>query len=216
MKRATSGIVAQIEALRRRFESGELKPAVCADKAKAAELADRQRRHAAQIAKLPTTAVKAARSVMAGDMERSLAWNELSRAVQSDPAGVLMVGGTGAGKTTAMVGYALSRISTGSTVEYAKAGSYAVVVKSESLTARLEAADLVLLDQFHQACHLPDWIKEPFIDLIVGRIDNGKQIIASSTEGIGTLGHEDALRAETVDRFTVRLGTDESSYRRTK
>jgi DNA replication protein DnaC len=203
--------------LKRKLDAGELADDAAADKWEAD-----QSRHAAeqrrkfneiQTAKLSKRHVADARRISSGEVERSAIWTRLSNTLRDTPdASVLLCGNTGAGKTTAATGYALSRISRGLTVLVVAGSRCASIAKYDEAREEAERADLLLLDEMHRLPSMPEWIRTPMIGLIDSRYENRRQVVAMATVGVKTV--EDALGIEVVERFDAVLGTDEDSYRR--
>jgi hypothetical protein len=212
--------------IRRRVKAGELglSSDVMARLEQDATAAEQARRYAIQVAKLPARHVQVANRILLGTLAPSKAWRDLNATLANSPrASVILCGGTGAGKTTALIGVAIQRINRGERIGYITASRFERAVRSHELMADLEECDLLLLDELHRAGAaklegkpgraggLPDWILTPLIGLIDFRYHQERQTLTAGTVNLKELGGR--IGQEVIERLGVRLGTNEGSLR---
>lgn len=183
------------------------------------EQEEREHRWAVQEGHLSPEHVKKARLLLAGKLQPvSAVSKQLARATERDRYGsFLLVGPTGAGKTTAAHAYALGRIRAGWTAWHVTQGGWKAIAMHEERREELLRADLVILDQLHKLKDAsgqvtPKWIR----DGIDGLIDDRYNRPNAQTIGIATIPVEELearLDAETIERFKATLATTETSYR---
>jgi DNA replication protein DnaC len=129
--------------------------------------------------------------------------------------GIFLSGPKGCGKTTAMVAMGLDAARRGVIPWYIICTRFARIVRASfedrpSLST-LEECPLLILDELHRVAGLPDWIKTPLMGVIDYRYSQRKQTIAAGTLPLSQL--SEILGEEVVDRFRIRLGSAEESYR---
>lgn len=169
---------------------------------KAAELAHQRR---IQERFLSPRHLADARRIRRGELRPlSTIYQTLRQALRTAPlASVLLVGDTGAGKTTAATAYGLGRIEAGWTVRHRQASRFSEPARNDTLRKELETVDLLILDELHRP--VPDWI----LTTLVGVVDERYQ---AERQTIGIMTAPDPgeiLGAEMVRRFDRVLSTDE-------
>lgn len=154
-----------------------------------------------------------ARDLMAGKLHPvSDISRQLSRATDSaSHASVLLVGPTGAGKTTAVTAYALSRIRAGWVVFHVIEHHWKGIARHEERMEEIILADLVIFDQL-QKIRTGNWVS----DAVTSAIDSRYQRTEAQTLGCLKGSLDDVpgvLEDDVVERFDRVIVTDETSYR---
>lgn len=223
MRRLGDATRSYLDALQRKLAAGQLGNDEAAARYEAERAADAARQARAererQVAKLSARHVADARRVLSGELPKSQIWRRLSAALRRAPeASVVLCGNTGAGKTTAATGYALTRVQAGWSVLAVSASRFVSIARYEEAREEAEQVDLLLVDEIHRVAGLPDWIATAFAGAIDRRYELRRQTLGMGTVPLkaesGQVDLEKALGREIVERFDVALATDEESYRR--
>lgn len=217
LQRFSYSLAPYIAHLRRQVEAGALgdDEAVQRYEAEAArrEQQERQRWESIQRARLSQRHLSDAERVRAGELGPSQAWMGLRRIISEAPtASVLLVGSTGAGKTTAAHGLALRRLAERRTCMAIAASRFQSLARHEEAMEEAMEVDYLVMDELHRVSGLPDWIATPLVGLIDHRHQRRLQTVACATVPAGQV--EDVVGCEVVDRFDRTIGTAERSYRR--
>ena len=165
-------------------------------------------------AKLPLRHLETADSVLGGKLKPTKVWRDLFKAVKDKPTeSVLLVGSTGAGKTTAIIGCAMNmlRAKKISTIEYVTASRFEKAARSQEILEHLEECDVLIIDELHRCSGLPDWLQTPLIGVIDARYAMKLQTFGSATVKMADI--ESSIGREVIERFDRRIGTTEMSHR---